>query len=238
MLLSHLWHCESKTFHLGVLFPWQGFLPVGSKGGGGGGVNLAVDEINNNTKSAFPMLQSGYHRLNFSWADTQCDAAVGLPLISDMYYGDGFQPVDAFIGPGCSVICEPGGLLVSKWKVPMVSYGSTSSKMSDKKLYPTFARVQAPNAECAPLLVKMMQSFGYDRVAIFFSTENIWSLTASAIRDHLIAANILITEYFTFERGSAGSKRVNGVLQLSAHKSRGRSAMSCFVTRFPPPSTA
>ena len=69
LLLSHLWHCESKTFHLGVLFPWQGFLPVGSKGGGGGGVNLAVDEINNNTKSAFPMLQSGHHRfkLQLGW---------------------------------------------------------------------------------------------------------------------------------------------------------------------------
>ena len=100
---------------------------------------------------------------------SQCDAKIGLPLIADMYYGGfNFQPVEAFVGPGCSVICEPGGLLMAKWGIPMVSYGSTSSKMSDKTLYPTFARAQAPNSRCAPFFVQILQQFGFYQVAIIF----------------------------------------------------------------------
>ena len=214
--------CHSKVFHLGVLFPWDGFLPIGSKGGGGGAVSLAIHEINTK-KVLFPYMRSGNHSIRFSWADTQCDAKIGLPLIADMYYaGFSSQPVEAFVGPGCSVICEPGGLLVAKWGIPMVSYGSTSSKMSDKSLYPTFARAQAPNSRCAPFFVKIMQRFGYDRIAIFFSTENIWSLTATALRENFLATGIIITQYFTFQRGTAGNEVVRNVLFSSSQDTKGK----------------
>ena len=47
--------------------------------------------------------------------------------------------VDGFIGPVCSVGCEPVALLAAAWNVPVISFSCSSSSLSDMDQYPTFA---------------------------------------------------------------------------------------------------
>ena len=219
LLLLQIKSIDSKVFFFGLLFPWEGFAEVGSHSAGA--VSIAVEEINNDTVT-FPMFHEGGHCINFTWADTECDASIGLPLIIDMYFGRNFIPVDFFIGPGCSVICEPGGHLVTDWQVPMVSWGSTSSAMSDKGLYPTFARTIAPNARSAIFFTEVLLHFEYKRVAIFYSSDNVWSLTAVDLREAFWRADIDVIIFHMFEAGENGKNKEYLELQSASSQSRGR----------------
>ena len=46
--------------------------------------------------------------------------------------------LDAVIGAGCSVVCQPVSLLAAAWNIPIVSYSCSSSSLSNKRTYPTF----------------------------------------------------------------------------------------------------
>ncbi len=189
-----------KTFNLGVLFPWKGFWGVGSHSAGA--VTIALEQIKSNDMQ-FSSIKSSGHEFNISWADTGCATQYGLPLLSNMFFGRaGYPKVDAFIGPICSVICEPGGHLVNDWSVPMISFGSTSGMMSDKSLYPTFARTSAPLQFTAPLFVEILKYFGYKRVAIFATYEPVWNTAASVIRTTLRSNGIRVTDYLTFQKSN------------------------------------
>ena len=218
ILLIHTESIYCKVFTFGLLFPWQGFVPVGSHSAGA--VTIALEEIQNDT-TTFALLHSGGHRINFTWADTECEESVGLPLITDMYFGIHYEPVDAFIGPGCSVICEPGGHLITDWAIPMISWGSTSSAMSDKILYPTFARTIAPNWRSANFFVKTLLNFDYERVAIFYSSDNVWSLTAVYLKAEFESAGIEVAVYVMFQAGENGKENEKEELRIAAEKTRG-----------------
>ncbi len=214
-ILTQLKVSEQKTFFFGLLFPWQGFSPVGSHSAGA--VTVAIDVIHNDTDT-FPLFHKAGHRMNFTWSDTECDASIGLPHITSMFYERG---VDSFIGPGCSVIVEPGGYLVSDWEVPMISWGSTSSAMSNKDIYPTFARTTAPNARSAPFFAEILFNFDYRTVAIFYSSDNVWSSLALALKEILEESEINIAVFFMFQPGELGNETEKVELKLAKTMSRG-----------------
>ena len=56
-----------------------------------------------------------YH-LDYVWRDSQCDAGKSLAAMSQLLD----MGVDAFIGPGCSLACEPTQLLASNRNVLQV----------------------------------------------------------------------------------------------------------------------
>ena len=218
ILFLQIAQSDTKTFLFGLLFPWEGFAEVGSHSAGA--VTLAVEEINNDTVT-FPMFHKRGHRVNFTWADTKCDVGIGLPIITDMYFNSP-DPVDFFIGPGCSVICEPGGHLATDWKIPMISWGATSSAMSNKAVYPTFARTAAPNSHSATFFTKVLLNFDYNSVAIFYSSNNVWSLTAMALKYEFDLADINISVYHMFQAGEKGKESELSELKFAKTKSRGK----------------
>ena len=84
-----------------------GFLTPMSGGWDGGrtssaAIPLAIDVVNKD-----PSLQD--YRVGFVWRDSQCDAGKALAAMSELLD----IGVDAFIGPGCSIACEPTQLLAS-----------------------------------------------------------------------------------------------------------------------------
>ncbi len=221
-LISHI---EGKTFLLGVLFPWKGFYPAGSHGAAGA-IPIVLDAIKSDSNN-FPLLHNFGYTFNYTWADTQCSIQLGLPLIADMYFGrQNRSRVDAFIGPVCSVVCEPGGHLLKHWGVPMVSFGSTSNLMSDKDYYPTFARTTGPLLFVAPMFVEMMRAFGYRRVAIFTGSESIWTSAAASIRNALIYDQVAVTDYVAFEavKDEETLRSLASYIEIASHHCKGREA--------------
>ncbi len=218
----------SKDFTLGVLFPWSGWLALGEHGCGAA-AQLAIDDINND--DSFVFLHRNNHKLRIIFADTECKQHIGLPLIPNMYFGKGYELVDAFIGPGCSVICEPGALLVAEWGVPMISWGSTSDKMSAKDLYPTFARTVAPSSKAAPFFPLIMSSFSFYQVAIFYSTDHIQILSALRIKEELTKSGVKVSYFFVFEPGSAGRSQEQRALSEAKRISRGNDVNVIFLVK-------
>ena len=68
-------------------------------------------------------------------------------ILTSLYYS-GFQAMvdiweelddlDAIIGPLCSTACQPVALLAAAWNMPVISYGCSSTALSDTEQYPTF----------------------------------------------------------------------------------------------------
>ena len=94
-------------------------------------------------------------------------------------------PIHAFIGPGCSVGCIPGGYLAAHWEKPMISFACGESTLSDKKKYPTFVRTVGTYAQTGKFFLKIMQKYSWSRVAIVASTESLWSQVAMFVRDEI-----------------------------------------------------
>ncbi len=92
-----------------------------------------------------------------------------------------FGYLDVIIGDGCSSVCQPQALLSAAWGIPMISWGCTSPALSNKEIYPTFTRVDTTFVAFAPVLDAMLDFFGWTRIAIVTTPEDIWKLTADAV---------------------------------------------------------
>ena len=202
------------------MFSWEGWYPVGQHGGAGA-VLLAVEEILDDHIS-FPIFRSKNHTFEITYADTKCERSVGLPLVAEMHFGYGFPAVDAFIGPDCSVICEPSGHLVKKWNVPMISHICTSTKLSDKNLYPTFARTVAPSYRTAPFFARMMTYFGFDRAVIYYASDQIQVLSAVAIRNEFEKTGIIVADSILFIPGPEGKEQEFRAISEAKSKAKGK----------------
>ena len=71
-----------------------------------GALPLAVDRVNEDAS-----LLPG-RKLDFRWRDSGCSASAALQGLGSLQSG-GDHPIDAVIGPGCSVACEPTGYLTA-----------------------------------------------------------------------------------------------------------------------------
>ena len=212
---------NGRKIVLGTLFPWGGWFACGEHGCAGA-VITAIDEINNNTE-LFPTMHTQGHYLDFVYGDSNCDPKDALPLIPEMFFGKfGYPKVDAYIGPACSVNCEPGGLMAAEWKMPMVSFICTSTKLSDKELYPTFARTAAPSYTTAPFFREIMREFGYDRAAIFYASQSIQVLSALAIKEEFYQEGIIVSDFTIFEPGPNGVDVERRALIEAAKRTRGK----------------
>jgi ABC-type branched-subunit amino acid transport system substrate-binding protein len=125
----------------------------------------------------------GYN-ISWSWRDTYCKPRQGLAMAVDLWS----EGVDAFVGPGCSVVCEPVGLLSAAWNIPVVSFACASDSLSLKYTYPTFTRTVGPYVLLAPMFRLLAEYYSWDRVGVVTTTENIMQLTANAIKHEMEAA--------------------------------------------------
>lgn len=222
LLLHDATLSHSRTFFLGFLFPWEGISHIGSHSAGA--ISVAIDMVHRDKDNQFPTLRAHDHRFNFTWADTSCKQSNGLPLLLEMYYNgvNNNQTVDAFIGPVCSVICEPAGHLITYWKIPIVSWGCTSSVLSDKSVYPTFARTTAPNARSAMIFSEILLTKEYKHVTIFSSQERVWTLTAASLRGKFKDVGIEVTAFHAFHAETpVGTESRIQELKNARGKSRG-----------------
>ena len=78
---------------------------------------------------------------------------------------------DFVVGPLLSRLSEPTALLAGIEGVPQISYGSSSDSLSQKQLYPFFARTYPAHDLSAELLVGVLRSFRWEHVAILHQAD-------------------------------------------------------------------
>ncbi|XP_020901343.1 atrial natriuretic peptide receptor 1 isoform X2 [Exaiptasia diaphana] len=125
-------------------------------------MSIAVDDINRR-----PDLLPG-RNISFIWNDTECDELKTLRALAyQINHG-----VQAFIGPGCS--CATAARSAAAFNLSMISYMCSSPEVSDKKLYPTFARTFAIDTKLTPSLLSLLNYFKWKRVAIIYENVTKW----------------------------------------------------------------
>ena len=85
-----------KTFNLGILLPYTGTSLVGREAAGA--IGVALQDVNSDR--SLTALRAGGHTIAFDWRDSQCDEAIGLEMLVDLWTANGQvgNHVDAFIG--------------------------------------------------------------------------------------------------------------------------------------------
>lgn len=197
---------------IAVLLPFSGPRPIGRTVASAAAI--AVDDINKNQQ----LLPST--TLNFVWNDTRCDETQGLATIVN--YLTNPKTIDAFIGPGCDEVCRAGGLLASYWNVPMVSWGCTSSTLTDTERYPTFARTVGSLTQVAPLVAAVIKHWQWRNACILTSTNAMWQHTAKAIQFTLVENGINVKYYQSFEPGPSQRNRQKIIVQEARQTCRSK----------------
>ncbi|KAK6058015.1 hypothetical protein COOONC_04417 [Cooperia oncophora] len=81
------------------------------------------------------------------------------------------QKVKVFIGPYCDAEMDAVARMAAFWNIPVIGYMAASNSLSDKKAYPTLARVSLrTTSSLAEATCALLRHYGWIKVAIVTNT--------------------------------------------------------------------
>jgi class 3 adenylate cyclase len=168
----------------------------------------------NYAETEWPLLNFTDYRLLVFATDKQPPDAVRA------YFDLKGQQCDVIIGPASSTLAQAFSPILSKpvW----IDYAATSVDLSDKNLYPTFARVVTSDATSGGVLVRLAQYFGYTKLNFVLTGESYGRSVTSYVADNFLNASAANTLGATVELKSAPSddEVANALKTLAASDSR------------------
>ena len=215
----------NETLNLAVLSPWSQygtFLNLQATAA----IVVALDDI-----YAAGILPSSY-KVNWTWRDTACSnpkATIELEKLYAEYSGE----LHGIIGDACSTACQTVGLLAAAWNVPAISYTCTLTTLSDKTIYPTFARVMGTAATGIPITRYFFQYFNWTRIAIVSDQYPVHALAADAYVTLLQSSGNIVYRYTittVYDTGTVKIPLIKPFLQMLndiRNKARGTSFILC-----------
>ncbi len=160
---------DGSILTIGYLVPWeQGWL-VGPHLGSA--VMLGIKEVEKR------QLLPGYH-LKWEMRDTYCEPRRGMQMAMDLWFS---EDIDVFIGPACSVVCEPVSLLSAAWGIPVISWACSGMSLSDKHAHPTFSRAAGSSLDRIPPIASVPGRFGWNRTCIITTPQLIFKSLAEEL---------------------------------------------------------
>uniref|UniRef100_A0A3Q0RW54 Taste receptor type 1 member 3 n=1 Tax=Amphilophus citrinellus TaxID=61819 RepID=A0A3Q0RW54_AMPCI len=141
-------------------------------------MKYAVEEINGN-RTLLPGINLGYEiydtcgqssiivKPTVSFFTGKSNKAVSVQCNYTNYE----TSITAVIGPYASEMVSVIGKLLGFFLMPQISYGATSHKFSDSLLYPSFFRTVPSDKLQVDAIIKLIQEFGWNWVAIVGSDE-------------------------------------------------------------------
>nr|XP_015192572.1 PREDICTED: taste receptor type 1 member 1-like [Lepisosteus oculatus] len=167
-------------------------------------MRFAVEEINNST-SLLPNVSLGYEIFDY------CSRTQNFPAVFDLLSTNGSVPVRNTIreyhpkiisvtGPfGSTKTITIAPLLMSSF-VPMVTYGATSTQLSDKIKFPSFFRTVPSDKHQVGLIVRLLRMFKWNWVA-FIGGDSDYSRDAlQFFSEEIPSANICLAYQGTVTR--------------------------------------
>ncbi len=164
----------NNTLTLGFTLPWTKGWLLGPQIGAA--VILGIHEVYNRD------LLQGYD-VEWIFRDSLCNAKTGMHNAVNMW--SSVDDLDGIIGDGCSTVCQPVSLLAAAWGIPVVSWGCASPSLSNKHIYPTFSRTTGPFIYHGSVFNAIADRMNWTRIGILTTPEDIWKLSAEAIKEEL-----------------------------------------------------
>ncbi|XP_068233244.1 gamma-aminobutyric acid type B receptor subunit 1 isoform X1 [Palaemon carinicauda] len=172
-----------------------GIFPIMGSGGWQGGqacqpaAMLALEDVNNR-----PDLLPGY-KLHLAWNDSLCEPGLGAAVMYDLLYN---PPTKLMLLGGCSTVCTTIAEAAKMWNLVVLSYGSSSPALADRKRFPTFFRTHPSATVHNPTRIKVMQKYGWSRVAIIQQAEEVFISTVEDLEVRCKEARIEIVTRQSF----------------------------------------
>ncbi|XP_054273183.1 gamma-aminobutyric acid type B receptor subunit 1 isoform X2 [Macrosteles quadrilineatus] len=159
---------DDDVLHIGGIFP------IAGQGGWQGGqacepaANLALEDVNK-AKDLLP----GY-KLKLHWNDSECDPGLGASVMYNLLYN---KPQKLMLLAGCSTTCTTVAEAAKMWNLVVLCYGASSPALSDRNRFPTLFRTHPSATVHNPTRIKLMEKFGWSRVAILQQAEEVFIST-------------------------------------------------------------
>ncbi len=164
----------NNTLTIGYTIPWSHDWVAGPYMGSA--IILGIETVNK--RNILP----GYE-LRWVWRNTKCKPRPGITETIDLW--NSVEDLDVIIGDGCSVVCRPVGLLAAAWHIPMVSWACADAALSNKVTFPTFTRISGTWPALAPMFDRIADEFGWNRIGIVTTEEDLMKLTAEAVKKEM-----------------------------------------------------
>ncbi|XP_049954039.1 gamma-aminobutyric acid type B receptor subunit 1 isoform X1 [Schistocerca serialis cubense] len=189
---------DDNVLHIGGIFP------IGGKGGWQGGqacepaANLALEDVN-----ARPDLLPGF-TLKLHWNDSECEPGLGASVMYNLLYNN---PQKVMLLAGCSTVCTTVAEAAKMWNLVVLCYGASSPALSDRNRFPTLFRTHPSATVHNPTRIKLMEKFGWSRVAILQQAEEVFISTVEDLEARCKESNIEIVTRQSFLSDPADAVR-------------------------------
>ncbi|KAL6739783.1 hypothetical protein Aduo_013196 [Ancylostoma duodenale] len=121
----------------------------------------------------------------------------GVAVAADMYH---LQKVKAFIGPYCNAEMDAVARMAAFWNIPIIGYMAASNSLSDKKAYPTLARVSLrTTSSIAEATCALLRHYGWYKVAIVTNTGSLAYDRTYAFEEVFHARKITVVKKIMFD---------------------------------------
>ncbi|GAB0089072.1 gamma-aminobutyric acid type B receptor subunit 1 [Sergentomyia squamirostris] len=180
---------DATQLHIGGIFP------IAGKGGWQGGqacmpaAKLALDDVNNQTN-----LLPGFKLILHS-NDSECEPGLGASVMYNLLYN---KPQKLMLLAGCSTVCTTVAEAAKMWNLIVLCYGASSPALSDRSRFPTLFRTHPSATVHNPTRIKLMEKFGWSRVAILQQAEEVFISTVEDLENRCKEAGIEIVTRQSF----------------------------------------
>ncbi|XP_041371526.1 atrial natriuretic peptide receptor 3-like [Gigantopelta aegis] len=129
------------------------------------------------------LMRSG-HTFAFMINDTRCDRGTGLYEFVEMVthqMRNASNAIHAVIGPSCDNVCESVGLLASRWRIPVISFGCWSDELTNREDYGTLVRTTGSFNEIGVFFMSIMQVYRWKRVTLVTGLQAAWMKAVASL---------------------------------------------------------
>ncbi|XP_072447453.1 retinal guanylyl cyclase 2-like [Chiloscyllium punctatum] len=181
---------RSPTFTIGLVGPWR-CDPVLSRALPELAAGLAIQTINWD-----PSVSPAYH-YDYTVLDEECRTAQGLAGFARLE-----QHASGFVGPLNPGYCSAAGLLAKSWGKPLVSWACPDpdpGRSPPRRRESSHLAFIRPMPSAAAVLLRVLEHFGWARVAVVSSEQELWVETARALADGLRRRGLPVSLLLTAE---------------------------------------
>ncbi|CAJ0928799.1 unnamed protein product, partial [Mesorhabditis belari] len=150
---------------------------------------------------------------------TCSEAYEGVAVAAEMFH---VQKARAFIGPYCATELESVAKMANFWNIPLISYGASTTALSDRNIYKTLARVSSKNTNAiAEATVALLMHYNWTRVAIATNSGVSAFERVQAFEEVMHRVGITVVKKAMFEEsGDANEMIRSGLLNELANTAR------------------
>ncbi|XP_020372710.2 retinal guanylyl cyclase 2-like isoform X2 [Rhincodon typus] len=202
---------RSPTFTIGLVGPWR-CDPVLSRALPELAASLAIRAVNRD-----PSISPAY-RYDYTVLDQDCRTGRGLAGFARLE-----RRASGFVGPLNPGYCAAAGLLAESWDKPLVSWacpdpepGRRRRRRRRERTHPAFATFARPTPSAAAVLLRVLEHFGWARVAVVSSEQELWVETARELTDGLRRRGLPVSLLLTAESGTGAGARAQAQPEAAA----------------------